>query len=143
MQATIAVDIAPASPKPSEYIAYPEGYVPPAKPAEPVAVPPAKPAEPVAVPLAEPVEPVAMPTVQQELMPAMPNIPPATATLATIAGSGEGLFQIETDPGKLNAVVNVEPANPTPPTNRRRTRQREVYVENEPLMQVETQHPQA
>ena len=142
VQATIAVDIAPASPKPSEYIAYPEGYVPPAKPAEPVAMPPANPVEPVEL-VVKPVEPVAMPTVQQELMPAMPNIPPATATLATIAGSGEGLFQIETDPGKLNAVVNVEPANPTPPTNRRRTRQREVYVENEPLMQVETQHPQA
>lgn len=118
-QTAIATDVAPARLKPSEYIAYPDGYTPPVKP----------------------VEQIIMPTVQQDLIAAIPSVPVTkNAPVATIASSGEGLVQIETDPIKLNTVANVEPAKPTQPASRRRVRQHEVYVENEPLVQIETQH---
>jgi ribonuclease E len=145
VQTVATADAAPVRLKPSEYIAYPDGYVPPT----------ASPAKPV--------EHITMPTVQQELVVATPSIPVATPSIpvaipsisvatpgvsvatpgvpaATIANSGDGLVQIETDPGKLNAVANVEAVIPTQPAIRRRVRQHEVYVENEPLVQIETQH---
>ncbi len=53
----------------------------------------------------------------------------------------EGLVQIETAPEKIAIVVDNQPR--PQPVNRRRTRQLEVYVENEPLVQIETQRPQA
>ncbi|MFZ3017624.1 MAG: Rne/Rng family ribonuclease [Gallionella sp.] len=119
-----AAPAAPAKSKPTEYVAYPAGYVPPLKPTEYIAypanyVPPAPPVQP---------KPVAAPR------------PVAAAPAAAV--SGEGLVQIETDPGKFSAVTEPVPAG-NQPVNRRRARQREVYVENEPLVQIETQHPQA
>lgn len=48
------------------------------------------------------------------------------------------LVQIETVASKVVAVV--EPARPAP-VNRRRARPLEVYVESEPLVQIETQNP--
>jgi ribonuclease E len=111
-----AVAAAPAKLKPSEYVAYPAGYVPPLKPTEYIAYP-------TKVAAAAPA-------------PAPQPIAAAPATVAT----GEGLVQIETDPGKFTAVA-AAPA-PEQPAPRRRRRPREVYVENEPLVQIETQHPQ-
>ncbi len=110
---------APARLQPTEYVAYPAGYVPPLKPTEYIAYPAnyAPPAQP---------KPVAAPQ--------------RVETAA--ASGGEGLVQIETDPGKFSAIVEAAPVG-TPPANRRRQRQREVYHENEPLVQIETQHPQA
>jgi hypothetical protein len=93
--------------KPTEYIAYPANYAPPAPP------------KPVAAP--QPVE---------------------AAAPAVAASGSDGLVQIETDPGKFSAITEAAPAG-NQPVNRRRTRQREVYVENEPLVQIETQPPQA
>ncbi len=114
------VDTAPVRTKPAEYVAYPDGYVHPVKPTEYVAYPEgyvaAKPAAP------------------------RPAAVAAPAAAAPVATGGEGLVQIETDPGKFNTVANVPAGNPG--QSRRRSRQREVYVENEPLVQVETQHTQ-
>ncbi len=114
--ATPAAPAAPAKLKPSEYIAYPAGYVPPLKPTEYIAYP-TKAAAPAAAPA--------------------PSQQPAAAVPAA---AGEGLVQIETDPGKFVAAAPA-PA-PEQPAPRRRQRPREVYVENEPLVQIETQHPQ-
>ena len=61
----------------------------------------------------------------------------AVAQAAPITEASE-LLQIETAPGKVAVEV---PAERPQPVNRRRTRQLEVYVENEPLVQIETQHP--
>jgi ribonuclease E len=121
-----AAPAAPVRSKPTEYVAYPAGYVPPLKPTEYIAYPanyvpptPAAKPQPVAAP-----QPVAV-----------------AAPVATAPGS-DGLVQIETDPNKFSAITEAAPAG-NQPVNRRRTRQREVYVENEPLVQIETQHPQA
>ena len=77
---------------------------------------------------------------------------PAVVSLRAASGSrhrlrsektpGNGLIQIETDPIKLSTVAQftATPAERHTP-RRRRERQREVYVENEPLVQIETQHP--
>ena len=54
-----------------------------------------------------------------------------------------GLVQIETAPEKIAAIAVETSAVRTPPVNRRRARPMEVYVENEPLVQIETQRPQA
>ena len=108
-------DTVPAKLKPSEYIAYPTGWTPPAKPSEYIAMPTT--------------------AVQPEAAPSKISAPIA-------ASSGEGLFQIETDPGKPRVIASIPAGYTDEPATRRRTRQREVYVENEPLMQVETQHPQ-
>ncbi|MBI2286007.1 MAG: Rne/Rng family ribonuclease [Nitrosomonadales bacterium] len=115
------VDTAPAKLKPSEYIAYPEGWTPPVTPS------------PVM-----PSEDIAMPATQQDVAAVVTEI---TAPIA--ASSGENLVQIETDQGKLQAVANIPAGYADKPATRRRTRQHEVYVENEPLEQVETQRPQA
>ncbi len=69
--------------------------------------------------------------------------PMVASEIAAPGATGEGLVQIETDPGKLQAIANIPAGYTDEPVTRRRTRQREVYVENEPLVQVETQRPQA
>ncbi len=112
-EAAAPVETAPARLKPSEYIAYPKGWTHPLQPSEYIAIPA------TATPPAAVVKEIAAPA----------------------ASGGEGLIQIETDPGKFSAVVSAPAVEP--PAPRRRQRQREVYVENEPLVQVETQHPQA
>ncbi|MDD5384915.1 MAG: Rne/Rng family ribonuclease [Gallionella sp.] len=118
------VDTAPAKLKPSEYIAYPEGWTPPVTPS------PVTPDEDIAVPTV---------ATQQNVAAVMVN--EIIAPVAT--SSGENLVQIETDQGKLQAVANIPAGYADKPATRRRTRQHEVYVENEPLEQVETQRPQA
>ena len=115
------VDTAPEKLKPSEYIAYPEGWMPPVMPS------PVMPSEDIAIP-----------ATQQDVAAVVSEI---TAPVA--ASSGENLVQIETDQGKLQAVANIPAGYADKPATRRRTRQHEVYVENEPLEQVETQRPQA
>jgi len=94
-----------------------------------------KPTEYVAYPegFVRPTEYIAMPTV---------SVAAVVANKAPIASAGEGLVQIETDSGKLNTVVNVPAGNQGQPASRRRARSYEVYVENEPLVQIETQHTQ-
>jgi len=121
--------------KPTEYIALPDGF-------------------------AYPTEYIAMPvTATQQAMPAtevrqvMPTTPTqqsgAAAEVDKVSpppvapSSGESLIQIETDPSKFNALANTPADHAPQPTTRRRVRQREVYVENEPLVQIETQRPQA
>ncbi|HEX5364742.1 MAG TPA: Rne/Rng family ribonuclease [Gallionella sp.] len=117
----------PTALKPSEYVAYPEGYVHPMKPTEYIAYPegyvaPVKPSEYIAYPAVA------------------PRAPRTPQPVSTPTG-GEGLVQIETDPGKFNATGEAANAGQSAP--RRRQRTREVYVESEPLVQIETQHPQA
>ncbi|MDZ4203132.1 MAG: Rne/Rng family ribonuclease [Gallionella sp.] len=125
-QPSQAATSAPSRVKPSEYVAYPAGYVAPLKPTEYIAyptghTPPAKPATLVAQPVAVSV---------------------TVATPATAPSGGDGLIQIETAPDKVSAAMAAAPVANTEQGNRRRQRQREVYVENEPLVQIETQHPQ-
>ena len=50
------------------------------------------------------------------------------------------LTQIETDPQKVAKIAYSTPTHPQSHAPRRRERKREVYVENEPLVQIETQH---
>ncbi|MCR4302735.1 MAG: Rne/Rng family ribonuclease [Gallionella sp.] len=122
---------------PTEYIAYPEGFV---RPSEYIAMPAVfTPSLPAVV---EPSLPaVVIPDLPAVVAPSMPSVvTPAPA--AAIPGGGAGLIQIETDPVKLSTVVHVAAASSERHTPRRRERQREVFVENEPLEQIETQHPQ-
>ncbi|MBI1888243.1 MAG: Rne/Rng family ribonuclease [Nitrosomonadales bacterium] len=131
-----AEQVAPVRLKPSEYIAYPAGYEPPLKPIEYIAYPEVPPA-------AEPVSAVSQPVVE-----AVPAEVESAAVVAqpvapvVSAATGEGLIQIETDPAKFSAVAQA-PVSSQAPAPRRRQRPREVYVENEPLVQIETQRPQA
>jgi hypothetical protein len=69
---------------------------------------------------------------------------PAPAPVQTPApAAASGLIQIETDPIKLETMPEFPPAaSERQHAPRRRPRQREVYVENEPLEQIETQHTQ-
>ena len=106
--------------KPSEYIAYPAGYVPPLKPIEYIA-------HPEALPPTEPDSAVSQ---------------PAAAAVSAATTGGEGLIQIETNPAKFSTIIQA-PAVRQGAAPRRRQRSHEVYVENEPLVQIETQHPQA
>ena len=131
------VDATPAGP--TEYIAYPDGFV---RPSEYIAMPtvytPSLPAE------TEPTLPAVvaanLPQVVVENLPA--TVTPAAATQAPVAtpGTGSGLVQIETDPIKLKTVPEFPAASAERHAPRRRARRREVYVENEPLVQIETQH---
>ena len=121
--AAAPVDTTLAKLKPSECIAYPEGWTQPVTPS------PVTPSEDIAAPTATQQDVAAV--VAREI----------TAPIAT--SSGAGLVQIETDQGKLQAVANIPAGYADKPATRRRTRQHEVYVENEPLEQVETQRPQA
>ncbi len=115
------MDTAPVSVGPTEYIAFPDGFV-------------------------KPSEYIAMPTIFTPSLPAVvaPSLPAVVtpAHVAKTSGSGHGLVQIETDPVKLSTVAQVTATPAERHTPRRRERQREVYVENEPLVQIETQHPQ-
>ena len=115
------MDTAPVSAGPTEYIAFPDGFV-------------------------KPSEYIAMPTIFTPSLPAVvtPSLPAVVtpAPVAKTSGSGHGLVQIETDPVKLSTVAQVTATPAERHTPRRRERQREVYVENEPLVQIETQHPQ-
>src|ERR1039458_4124228 len=123
------MDTAPVSVGPTEYIAFPDGFV---KPSEYIAMPtiftPSLPA-------------VVAPSLPAVVTPSLPaGVTPAH--VAKTSGSGHGLVQIETDPVKLSTVAQVTATPAERHTPRRRERQREVYVENEPLVQIETQHPQ-
>jgi ribonuclease E len=115
------MDTAPVSAGPTEYIAFPDGFV-------------------------KPSEYIAMPTIFTPSLPAVvtPSLPAVVtpAPVTKMSGNGHGLVQIETDPVKLSTVAQVASTPAERHTPRRRERQREVYVENEPLVQIETQHPQ-
>jgi len=117
---------------PTEYIAYPDGYV---RPSEHIDMPtdytPSLPAV---------IDP-ALPAVAAESLPAaVTHAPVAPPAAARTQGNGSNLVQIETDPIKLNTVVQVSATPAERHAPRRRSRQREVYVENEPLVQIETQN---
>ncbi|MDH4216375.1 MAG: Rne/Rng family ribonuclease, partial [Gallionella sp.] len=128
---------APATPKPSEYVAHPEGWTPPVTPSEQIAKPETE-AQQETTAASETAAPVAV-------IPSKIAAPVAVVTNETAAprAAGEGLVQIETDPGKLQAIANIPAGYTNEPVTRRRTRQHEVYVENEPLVQIETQHTQS
>src|SRR5450759_586215 len=115
------MDTAPVSAAPTEYIAFPDGFV-------------------------KPSEYIAMPAIFSPSLPAVvtPNLPAVVtpAPVAKTSGDGHGLLQIETDPVKLSTVAQVTATPAEKHTARRRERQREVFVENEPLVQIETQRPQ-
>lgn len=133
---TAPVSPAPINTGPTEYIAYPDGFV---KPSEYIAMPTIfTQSLPATI---EPSLPALMaPTQIAVVSPALPAI---VASAPVAKTPGNGLVQIETDPIKLSTVAQftATPAERHTP-RRRRERQREVYVENEPLVQIETQHPQ-
>ena len=111
--------------KPTEYIALPDGFV-------------------------YPTEYIAMPetAIQQTTPAAAIQQDVAAATVAKVSppaavSNSEGLVQIETDPSKFSVLANAPADHAPQPVVRRRTRQHEVYVENEPLVQIETHRPQA
>ncbi|MEI7455124.1 MAG: Rne/Rng family ribonuclease [Nitrosomonadales bacterium] len=121
--------------KPTEYLAMPAGMAAPVvavavSVATPVA---AAPVEVVAAPVAAaPVEvPVTTPVVAEALV---------VNTAVAVETKSTGLVQIETAPNKASNEAPVERAQPVV---RRRARQLEVYVENEPLVQIETQNPKS
>ncbi len=133
-QSFAQMDTAPVNTGPTEYIAYPDGYV---RPSEYIAMPTVyTPSLPAAI------EP-ALPAIVAANLPAAVS-PAQVATPAPVAkkkpDTGPSLVQIETDPIKLNTVVQVAVTPAERHAPRRRARQHEVYVENEPLVQIETQH---
>ena len=135
-QSFAQMDAAPVNTGPTEYTAYPDGYV---RPSEYIAMPTVyTPSLPAAI------EP-ALPAIVAANLPAAVS-PAQVATPAPVAtkkpDTGPSLVQIETDPIKLNTVVQVAATPAERHAPRRRARQHEVYVENEPLVQIETQHPQ-
>jgi ribonuclease E len=123
---------APAKLKPSEYVAYPEGWTPPVTPSEYIAMPTAS---EISAPVTA--------AVASEITAPVTAVEAREIAAPVAASRGEGLVQIETDPGKLQAIANIPAGYTNEPVTRRRTRQHEVYVENEPLVQIETQRPQA
>ena len=145
--------------RPSEYIAMPTNYTPDVIAVNesdlPAVIEPNLPAvaEPMPLSVIEPtllaVVAATPPAVEGPVQEAVEGpvqeaveapAPAATAKPATKT-PGNGLIQIETDPIKLSTVAQF---TPTPAERqaprRRRERQREVYVENEPLVQIETHH---
>jgi len=115
---------APALVKPTEYIAYPEGFV-------------------------RPSEYIAMPTIATQPIAAAVTLQASVTTAAVSpapveVASESSLIQIETDPVKLSSEAALVAADHAeqPAATRRRIRKREVYVESEPLVQIETQRPQ-
>jgi len=150
--------VATAPAKPTEYIAYPDGFV---RPSEYIAMPevykPSVPAE--LAPTLPAVVEANLPQVVPENLPATVSTAPVAArphveapapspvqTSAPVQTSelaaASGLIQIETDPIKLGTIPEFPAAAAERNAPRRRPRQREVYVENEPLEQIETQHTQ-
>jgi ribonuclease E len=97
------------------------------------------PSEYVAFPngMVRPTEYLAMPTI-------VPVVAKAVAVVAApvAAATDAGLTQIETDPSKAAKIAYTTPHHAQSHAPRRRERKREVYVE-EPLVQIETQHPAA
>jgi len=78
---------------------------------------------------------------------AMPSKPVVAQPVQVVAAAlsttmDTGLTQIETDPSKAAKLAYTAPHHEQAHAPRRRERKREVYVE-EPLLQVETQHPAA
>ncbi len=108
---------------PTEYIAYPDGY--------------ARPSEYIAMPTISSVSPpvAAMPTATATSSVAAPIPAPAKPA----GGNGHDLIQIETDPDKLSSVAPASVPQAERNAPRRRPRRHEVYVEKEPLVQIETQ----
>ncbi|MEQ1589357.1 MAG: Rne/Rng family ribonuclease [Gallionella sp.] len=100
----------PVTAKPTEYVAIPEGYV-------------------------QPSEYLAMPTASATVA---DTVKAAPASIKI--GNASNLIQIETDPSKAQTISSMTSSHVEKPTQRRRTRQREVYVESEPLVQIETRH---
>ena len=123
----------PVTTGPTEYLAIPANYVAPASlpNASEVAVEQA--AQVVMTPASAP---LAAPASAPVAVPVQPSAP-VQATLAL--AEADSLVQIETDPVKIVAVNDIS-STPAPQVIRRRTRPREVYVESEPLVQIETQH---
>jgi hypothetical protein len=70
---------------------------------------------------------------------AMPTIVANVARIAETAPVAN-LTQIETDPNKAAKIAYHAPMHGQQHAPRRRERKREVYLENEPLVQIETQH---
>ncbi|HEU0188421.1 MAG TPA: Rne/Rng family ribonuclease [Gallionella sp.] len=140
--AAVPAGIATSKPKPSEYIAYPEGWTPPVTPSEYIAMPTTVAQQEVAEVVNEVTAPAST-VVASEITAPVAEVVVSRITTPVATGSGEGLVQIETDPGKLQAIANIPVGYADKPATRRRTRQHEVYVENEPLVQIETQRPQA
>ena len=101
------------------------------------------PTEYVAMPsnMVAPSEYIAMPSVVLEV-PAPAVTVPIAASVATPT-TANGLTQIETDPSKAAKIAYSTPTHVQSHAPRRRERKREVYLENEPLVQIETQHPAA
>ena len=126
---------------PTESVAYPDNYV---RPTEFIAIPTIyTPILPAAV---APDLPAMVITEQPALvitdLPALvkPALAPVSAT--AITSDGPSLTQIETDPVKVTTDTQIASNHADKRAPRRRERQREVFVENEPLVQIETQNPQ-
>ena len=132
-QSFTQMDSTPVSPTtgPTEYIAYPDGY---ARPSEYIAVPadytPGLPAV---------IAPTLPAVVEANLPATVSPAPVATRPQVAAPAAASGLIQIETDPIKLETVPKFPAGASERHAPRRRTRQHEVYVENEPLVQIETQ----
>ena len=111
------------NPGPTEYIAFPEGFD---KPSEYIAMP----------------SHIASPVIAS--LGAIAKGMPASVPKISVNGQDlvqSDLIQIETDPVKIGSVEQIA-STPEKHTPRRRERQREVYVESEPLVQIETEHSQ-
>jgi len=125
-------DMAPAKIQPTEYVAYPVGF---ARPSEYVAMPTI-----VSQPAVETTPVITAPSPTAAAPVASASAATVVHPVSPVAKGNSGLIQIETDPVKLgsNALTPASQSERHPP--RRRQRQREVYVENEPLVQIETQN---
>jgi hypothetical protein len=67
------------------------------------------------------------------------NVGVSTPVMAQFS-SGSSLIQVETNPDKLLVIASSIPNHDERPVARRRPRPREIYVESEPLVQIETRH---
>jgi ribonuclease E len=121
----------PARAKPTEYIAMPS------KSLNAAALATAEVAEAVPNAITEVTTDVKTEVAAEVKEVAAAAIKPAVIAEAAVAVTADALVQIETVPGKIAVEA---PAERPQPVNRRRTRPLEVYVENEPLVQIETHH---
>ncbi|OGT25293.1 MAG: hypothetical protein A3K00_08775 [Gallionellales bacterium RIFOXYD2_FULL_52_7] len=105
-----------------------------------------KPTEYIAMPsnmAAAPVVAVAASVIVEAVTPVVAEVvtetvaAPVVNAFVAVETKSAGLVQIETAPHKVSTEVPVERPQPV---IRRRPRQLEVYVENEPLVQIETQN---
>jgi ribonuclease E len=129
----IVVQVGTTKRKPSEYLALPTSMREAAALAAQQAAEQA--AAPVVVVEAMPVE-----TVASEVVVPTETSGNAVASVvnATPVAEVNALIQIETDSNKVTPLPSDQHIQAA--STRRRARQREVYVENEPLVQIETQH---